>query len=267
MQTQITDFRQRVLLGRTGLHVSRIGLASSYGVGADAVEEAYAERGVNYLYWGSMRRESFGKGIRRLAQRKREDLVIVIQSYARIGGWLKRSFERALTRLNLDYADILLLGLHNKPPSSRIIDVAQRLRERGRVRFFAVSCHHHPTFQRYIRDGLLDVLMFRYNAAHRGAEDEILPYLQESGRPGTAGYTATRWRSLINPKKTPQGEITPRASDCYRFVLSQPQVDVCLAGPANVEQMREGLTALDQGPMSEEELAWIRRIGSHIYRS
>ena len=42
---------------------------------AAAVEEAM-ERGVNYLYWGSIRRRSFGEAIRnRLAQRDRMGLV------------------------------------------------------------------------------------------------------------------------------------------------------------------------------------------------
>ena len=57
MRPRGSDFHQRIGLGRTGLQVSRIGLGSSYGVGADAVQEAYEERGVNYLYWGSIRRE------------------------------------------------------------------------------------------------------------------------------------------------------------------------------------------------------------------
>jgi aryl-alcohol dehydrogenase-like predicted oxidoreductase len=264
---EIMDFHQRVALGKSGLQVSRIGLASSYGAGADAVEEAYNERGINYLYWGTMRRAEFGEGIRRLARRNRDDLVIVVQSYARLAGWMTSSFERALHRLNLDHADILLLGLHNRPPSRRIMDAARRLRERGRARFLAVSCHRRSTFQRYIRDGVFDVLMFRYNAAHRGAEKEILPFLDAPTRQGTVSYTATRWGTLINAKKCPKGERVPRASDCYRFVLSRPGIDLCLAGPANIGQMREALEALDRGPMSEEELAWMRRIGDHIHKS
>ena len=267
MSTRDSDFRQRVPLGRTKLQVSRIGLGSSYGIGADAVQEAYEEKGVNYLYWGSLRKDGFGEGIRRLAQRRRDDLVIVIQSYARLGSWLTRSFERGLSRLNLDYTDILLLGLHNRPPSQRIMDAVLRLRELGWVRFIAVSCHHRPTFQRYVSHGVFDVVMFRYNAAHRGAENEVFPCLGVSNRPGTVAYTATRWGTLINPKKIPLGEPTPRASDCYRFVLSHAQVDVCLAGPANKEQMREALAALDRGPMSEDELAWMRRIGDHTHGS
>ena len=108
--------------------------------------------------------------------------------------------------------------------------------------------------------------MFRYNAAHRGAETDILPFVGTTNRAGTVSYTATRWGSILNPRKLPKGEPVPRASDCYRFVLSRPGIDVCLTGPRDEEQMHEALAALDRGPMSEEELAWMRRIGDYIHR-
>ena len=38
-----------------------------------------------------------------------------------------------------------------------------------------------------------------------------------------------------------------------------------MAGPADAAQMQQALAALEQGSMSEEELAWIRRVGDHIY--
>ena len=40
---------------------------------------------------------------------------------------------------------------------------------------------------------------------------------------------------------------------------------MCLAGPDNVEQMKQALAALEQGPMDENELAWMRRVGDYIY--
>ena len=69
----------------------------------------------------------------------------------------------------------------------------------------------------------------------------------------------------MNPKKTPAGERTPTAADCYRFVLTEPSIDVCIAGPSNPEQFQAVLTALDQGPMTPAELAWMRRVGAAIY--
>ena len=44
------DFRAKIPFGRTGLMVSRIGLASGYGVPAAAIEKAFHEYGVNYLW-------------------------------------------------------------------------------------------------------------------------------------------------------------------------------------------------------------------------
>lgn len=44
------DFKRRVPLGRTGLMVSRIGVASGYGVPAAAIQKAFHEYGANYFY-------------------------------------------------------------------------------------------------------------------------------------------------------------------------------------------------------------------------
>ena len=49
------DFNDKRILGKTGLRVGRLGVACSYGAPTEAFEEAF-ERGVNYFYWGSMRK-------------------------------------------------------------------------------------------------------------------------------------------------------------------------------------------------------------------
>jgi predicted aldo/keto reductase-like oxidoreductase len=79
-------------------------------------------------------------------------------------------------------------------------------------------------------------------------------------------FTATNWRQLLDPKRVPPGERTPTATDCYRFVLSNPAVDVCMTGPANQAQAAEALRAMEIGPMSADELAWMRRVGDFIYK-
>lgn len=253
----------RTILGSTGLRVGRLGVAASYGIPARAVEHAF-EHGVNYLYWGSRRSTAFADAIRNLRS-QRDRLVLVIQSFSRIAALVGWSLERALRQLQMDSADVLLLGLWNKPVSTRILDAARKVQERGLVRHLALSSHRRPVLGRLVAAHAFDVFHFRYNAAHTGAETEIFPFLSEQNRPGMVSYTATSWKQLLNPRKIPEGERVPTAADCYRFVLSRPEVDVCMTGPANAAQMDEALAAVRQGPMSETELAWMRRVGKAIH--
>jgi len=111
----------------------------------------------------------------------------------------------------------------------------------------------------------IDAIMVRYNAAHPGAETEVFPKLGAAS-PAVIAYTATRWGDLINPALTPQGEPTPRASDCYRFALSHPRVHACMAGPANRAELEEALLALERGPLTPDEDAWMRRVGAAVKR-
>jgi aryl-alcohol dehydrogenase-like predicted oxidoreductase len=255
------------LLGRSGLTVGRLGLGSSFGAPAGAYEQAF-DHGCNYFYWGSLRRTGMGEAIRHLASLHRDRIVVVLQSYSRYGLLLRRRIESGLRDLRLDYADILLLGCQNRPLSPRLMEAALQMQQRGRVRHIAVSGHHRPMFQQFARNLRLQVLMMRYNAAHRGAEKEAFPYLLRQGEPraGVVCYTATRWGTLIDPKYTPTGFRTPTAVDCYRFVLSNPDVDVCLTGPATVEQMEANLKTLELGPLSEEEMQWMRKVGDNVHR-
>ena len=58
----MTDWKTTTL-GKTGWKVDRLGLASSYGADERCVQMAF-ERGINYLYWGSMCTAKFGSGLR-----------------------------------------------------------------------------------------------------------------------------------------------------------------------------------------------------------
>lgn len=261
------DFRQPRALGRSGLIAGRLGLGSTYGAPAAAYEMAF-ERGCNYFYWGTIRRSGMGEAIRHLAARHREKLVIVLQSYSRRGTLLGRSIESGLRRLGLDHADILMLGWHNGPLSAHLLEAAMRLKEGGRVRHLAISGHDRSALRQHVPDTRLAALMVRYNAAHRGAEAELFAHLRtnEESRPGVVSYTATRWGTLLDPRFTPAGRPVPTATDCYRFVLSNPNVDVCLTGPATVEQMEANLQALELGPLPDDAMTWMRAVGDHVHQ-
>jgi aryl-alcohol dehydrogenase-like predicted oxidoreductase len=176
---------------------------------------------------------------------------------------MRLAVEQALLRLRLDHADFLILGWWNKAPPRRILDAARALVDAGRVKRLMISGHQRTLFPALAEDPAYEAIMVRYNAAHTGAETEVFPLLKEP-RPGVVAYTATRWGDLLDPKLVPPGEAVPRASDCYRFALSHPSVDLVLSGPANGAELDEALAALDRGPMSPEEIAWMKRVGAAV---
>ena len=134
------------------------------------------------------------------------------------------------------------------------------------MRAIGFSSHKRKLAAALAREFDPDVLMIRYSAAHRGAEEDVFPALPRGDkRPGICAYTATRWATLLDPKRTPTGEPVPRAEHCYRFCLSHPEVDMVLCGPANTQHVEEACTALAKGPLDEEELVWMRRVGDHVY--
>ena len=259
------DFSQATVLGRTGLKVGRLGVAASYGAPTKAFEEAF-DKGCNYFYWGSMRKSNMREAIKNIcAQGRRDELVILVQSYSRSARLMESFFEKALRTLALDQVEILLLGWHNQRPGQKLLDQAMAMKEKGLFRFLALSGHNRKLFPELAQEGLFDLFHIRYNAAHRGAERETFPFIPAAGRPGIITYTATRWGRLLNPNKMPPGEVPPTASDCYRFSLSNPAVDVCLCGPKDEVQMKEALKTLALGPLNQEEMERMKKIGDYLH--
>jgi aryl-alcohol dehydrogenase-like predicted oxidoreductase len=264
----MTSFREPVALGRTGLRVGRLGIASGYGAPAAAIEEAF-ERGSNYFTWGTVikgYKPGMREALRNIAAKGgRDRLVLACFTYAHNNFFTEKMLRRGLKSAGLDHADVLILGYFSRRVPPRLVDGALRLKEKGLVRFVGLSSHNRKLCGALAAGGPFDVIHFRYNAAHRGAEKDIFPCAAGEGRPGLVAFTATRWGQLLKAGKMPPGEEPLTAAECYRFVLSNPAVDVCMSGPRTVEEMRENLAVLESGPMTEDELARARRIGDHVY--
>lgn len=261
-------FNNKITLGRTDLHVGRLGISSSYGAPAKAFEEAF-ERGCNYFTWGTFikgRSKEMKKAIRNIIQKgEREKLVLAMTSYSHNSLLTETAIYNGLKKLGIEYTDVMILGYYPRQPNRRIIEGALKLKEKGMIRYLALSGHNRKLFPELIKDNIIDLFHIRYNAANRGAENDIFPYIKKGKSPGIITFTATRWGQLLKQKKMPPGEAAPTAADCYRFVLSNPAVDICMAGARNIDMMKENLAVLDLGPMNEDELKRMRRIGDYIY--
>lgn len=263
----VESYREHTTLGRSGLRVSRLGIGAGYGAPAAAYEKAFHEYNVNYLYWSLPRRGGMKRALLNLAPKHRDKLVVALQSYDHAGFLVRNTFERHLRALQLDYADVLILGWFNSGPPNRVLEAALALKAEGKVRALAMSGHHRPHFAKLAQrpDNPIDIFMIRYNAAHPGAEHDVFPFLPKGNRPGIYTYTTTSWGELLSPKNMPAGEAPMSSTDCYRFALANPNVDMCLCGPKSMDEMDAALRTLDSAPASPQELARWRRIGAHVH--
>ena len=260
------DFKYAIL-GRTGLKVFRLGLAATYRPGEKAVRRA-VDAGVNYFFFFAIDGQMI-RVLREAIRGHREKFVLasgggnlVIASQN-----LQKSVERRLRQLGTDYIDIFhYLGIYKeKHFPAKIKDELLKLKDSGKVRFTGISCHHRPLIGKLAREGEIDVFMLRYNAAHRGAESDIFPHL-EAHHPGVVAYNATRWRYLLRRPRgyPPEGRI-PTAGECYRFVLTDPHVHAVLTAPRNEAQLEENLAAMEKGPLSAEDMAFMRTFGDIVH--
>jgi aryl-alcohol dehydrogenase-like predicted oxidoreductase len=254
-------------LGTSGIRVCRLGLSGTYFPGKKTIFTALDE-GINYFFCYGFDRQMISV-LRDLSRSSREKYVVATGAYNLLIGHtdIRRTLEKRLRQLRTDYIDFFMfLGVINpKNFGERVREEMRKLKEEGKVRYIGMSCHDRTFAGKLASQGELDMFMIRYNAAHRGAEKDIFPHLAKHN-PAVVSYTATRWRSMLRKPKTWQGNRIPSAGMCYRFVLSNPCVNVCMTAPSNLKQLKENLSAFRQGALSQDEMKFMKEFGDVVYK-
>jgi aryl-alcohol dehydrogenase-like predicted oxidoreductase len=261
-----------------GKPVCKLGLASHIGAELTPEDVLFAvSQGVNFLNWAGEADtdgapDAFSEAISRLGQR-REEVVVCVQFGARTAAEAEAELDSLLGKLKTSYLDVITFYYVERPDEwERLTAVdgaltwSREAKKAGRVRRLGITSHQRSLAARIARSGLIDVLMIRYNAAHRGAEREVFPVSKGHVVPVIA-YTATRWGALVRPTPDdPPGFTVPPAPEWYRFVLQSPSVAVVLAAPHSRAELEQDLTVLEQGPLSPEEYETLARHGERVRR-
>jgi aryl-alcohol dehydrogenase-like predicted oxidoreductase len=253
---------EKTTLGRSQIPVSRLGLAGGYGIDADGVVRAFHELGVNYFFV-TPRFTPLVEGLRRLiADGHRKDLVLAMGAKYPVGWSVPREFDAATKALGTDTIDVFHLFWVQAHwyVTGNTWPAMQKLKDEGKVRALAVSCHDRPMARALVDELSLDALMIRYNAAHRGAEKEIFATLP-TPRPGIIAYTATRWGKLLKPAK---GLGAMSGPECYRFAIGHPSVDTVLCGAGSYEELAANAAGVMQGPLPAARLDEVKRFGDAV---
>ncbi len=258
-----------------GKEVCRLGLASR-GQTALTVDDVLLalDRGINFLNWPGVAdtpggADAVSEAVATLG--RRESIVVCVQFGARTSSEAADELRSILATLRTDYIDVLTCYYVEQMEEWRsliapggALDYLQGARRDGVVRRLGLTSHQRPLAAEAARSGLLDVLMIRYNAAHRGAEEQLFPITDALQIPIIA-YTALRWGALLQPTRAdPPDFAVPPAADWYRFVLQSPSVAVALAAPNDRAELEEDLAVLRQGPLSNPEHQRLAEHGKRV---
>jgi aryl-alcohol dehydrogenase-like predicted oxidoreductase len=148
--------------------------------------------------------------------------------------------------------------------SGGVLDELQQWKASGWIRFVGASAHNRKLATRLAKDSRVDVLLHRYNMAHRKAALDVLPAAYEAQTPVIA-FTATRWGTLLRPHSAWSGP-PPTAADCYRFCLAQPAVNVVLTAPRTIKELEENIMVLTAPPMCEDVCGHWEQFGDVVYQ-
>jgi aryl-alcohol dehydrogenase-like predicted oxidoreductase len=280
--------------GKTGLKVTRIALGGFPFGGvnktrgwdpftpdghATAIKTVHAalDAGINIIdtapSYGDGNSESiFGKAIKD----RRDQLILGTKvSHRGSAKEVGASVEASLERLQTDVIDIIQFhgGAYTEKDVQHIlddglVDVLQRFREQGKVRFLGFTVEEPWTARPLIKSGHFDVMQVRYNLIYQAAALQVLDEAREADlglsvmRPLTsgilqrlAGYIAPGWE---------------RTHDIYevalKFVLSDSRVHVANVGMRWPEEVAKNV-ALTESFEPPFDMAQLPRLTIDIYRT
>jgi aryl-alcohol dehydrogenase-like predicted oxidoreductase len=161
-----------------GVSVGRLGLGGTSDTTPQLVDRAYRS-GVDYFFTYSAAFDGMIQGLSTLGRRHREQIVIAAGDEDRNPDALTRKRDHLLGLFDTSFLDIFFVEYvspDDKPDEVRIaLDLVSKWKEAGIIRYVGASVHDRGIAGDLAESGQIDVLMHRYNMAHRKSEKSVLP--------------------------------------------------------------------------------------------
>lgn len=282
-------------LGRTGLTVSAFGLGGGTGISSADALYAY-DRGVNFFFYSAdlhhFRYGNMAEALRRLcgtSSSERSKIVLAAVTYINRPHLLTGVLFDQIQELGIDYIDVLFWGyicdqdrrtLKDCLDYTRIVrgpnaalaryaeqahGASENLKKFGIVRYVGASFHSVDVAREWVSHDALDVMMHRYNVAHRAAA----PLFDALGSPDGGRQGIVTFKTMCGTKgplwHAPAGYAVgaplPDPATLYRYPLSHPSVDVCLAAWENRREIDQAFDAAALGPLCAEDIRYLEQYG------
>ena len=194
----------------------------------------------------------------------RDEVVVAVVAYVTQPEFCHAPFREVIEAIpGLGHVDVTVAG------GSYEGDFAARAPQFAQhgplgARAFGTSFHDRRLAARALKEGLVDIGFVRYNSDHRGAEEDVFRHVgPRSAERRALLYNFTTTFGFVPPGRYAElglgsGHWKPSITEHYRFVLDRPEIDGVLCAPQTPEEVDSLASALARGPLSDEEIAYLR---------
>lgn len=252
----------KVLLGKTGLQVSRVGFG---GIPIQRVseEEAVAvvrrclDLGINFFDTATMyttSEERIGKAI----AGRRDGLVLATKTVSRSRNGVERHLKLSLERLGVEHIDLYQFhqvgtfdDLEKVLDPEGPIGLLEDAKRSGIIGHIGVSSHSLDVAKEAVKTGRFETIMFPFNFVACEPAEELLPLTREHD----VGLIAM---------KPLEGGMLDNAAIAFKYLLQFPDV-VPIPGIQAVREIEE-IVQVVEGPweMSETERREMQRLREEL---
>ncbi len=250
----------KVILGKTGLAVSRIGFG---GIPIQRIEkgeapaliDALIENSINYIDTArgyTVSEEYLGAAI----EGRRDKFILATKSMARDKAGMERDIGISLNNLKTDYID--LYQVHN--PSMEQLDAVLapggaleallEAKAAGKIGHIGITAHSVAVFERALDLDWVETIMFPFNIVESQCA-ELLPRCREKN----IGFIAM---------KPLAGGAIEDAEIAMRYIAVNEFVTVAIPGMYSPEEVGKNAAAYRSDPLTEDETARIEKVRGEL---
>ena len=202
--------------------------------------------------------------------------------------YIKDQVKMSLKRLGTEYIDLYQLhGGTLDDPIEETIEAFEELKEEGLIRYYGISSIRPNVIREYVAKSKMASVMLQYSLLDRRPEEVALPLLHKynigvvTRGPLANGLLSKQMLEKASEKVKKQGYLDYSYQDltallptlkeklasarsfteiALQYTLANPAVTAVIAGASSVAQIRENGAAVRSQPLTNEEIALIRKL-------